>query len=82
MLAPTPAASPDRLRGHPVDFHDLRHYYASQRIRHGASVKAVQARLGHKEASDTLDTYWYHHGLRQNDHGATANVISPLEASD
>jgi integrase len=38
-------------------FHDLRHYYASLLIRHGASVKAVQARLGHKNASETLDTY-------------------------
>jgi integrase len=38
-------------------FHDLRHYYASLLIRHGASVKAVQARLGHKHASETLDTY-------------------------
>ncbi|WP_425596167.1 hypothetical protein [Promicromonospora iranensis] len=42
----------------------MRHYYASPRIRHGASVKAVQVRLGHKDASETLDTYWYHHGLQ------------------
>ncbi|MBL0886189.1 tyrosine-type recombinase/integrase [Myceligenerans indicum] len=40
-----------------LTFHDLRHYYASLLIRHGASVKAVQARLGHKNASETLDTY-------------------------
>src|SRR4051794_13521810 len=37
--------------------HDLRHYYASLLIRHGESVKTVQARLGHKNASETLDTY-------------------------
>ncbi|MGD0286122.1 MAG: tyrosine-type recombinase/integrase, partial [Acidimicrobiales bacterium] len=38
-------------------FHDLRHYYASLLIRHGESVKTVQARLGHANASETLDTY-------------------------
>lgn len=38
-------------------FHDLRHYYASLLIRHGESVKTVQARLGHKSATETLDTY-------------------------
>lgn len=42
---------------HTVVFHDLRHYYASLLIRHGASVKVVQARLGHKSAGETLDTY-------------------------
>lgn len=38
-------------------FHDLRHYYASTLIHHGASVKVVQDRLGHASASETLDTY-------------------------
>jgi integrase len=38
-------------------FHELRHYYASLLIRHGESVKVVQARLGHATASETLDTY-------------------------
>lgn len=38
-------------------FHDLRHHYASLLIRHGESVKVVQARLGHKSAQETLDTY-------------------------
>jgi integrase len=38
-------------------FHELRHYYASLLIRHGQSVKVVQARLGHASASETLDTY-------------------------
>jgi len=38
-------------------FHSLRHYYASLLIRHGESVKTVQARLGHASASETLDTY-------------------------
>jgi integrase len=38
-------------------FHGLRHYYASLLIRHGESVKTVQARLGHATAAETLDTY-------------------------
>lgn len=38
-------------------FHDLRHYYASLLIRHGESVKVVQARLGHATAAETLDSY-------------------------
>lgn len=38
-------------------FHDLRHYYASLLIRHGESVKVVQARLGHASATETLETY-------------------------
>lgn len=35
----------------------LRHYYASLLIRYGESVKTVQGRLGHKSATETLDTY-------------------------
>jgi integrase len=37
--------------------HDLRHYFASVLIRSGASVKVVQARLGHSSAKTTLDVY-------------------------
>ncbi len=37
--------------------HDLRHYYASVLIRSGASVKVLQARLGHASAKTTLDVY-------------------------
>jgi len=37
--------------------HDLRLFYASLLIRHGESVKVVQARLGHASASETFDTY-------------------------
>ncbi len=49
------AASRAGLKG--LRFHDLRHFYASLLIRHGESVKVVQARLGHASASETLDTY-------------------------
>jgi len=37
--------------------HDLRHYFASVLIRSGASVKVVQARLGHSSTKTTLDVY-------------------------
>lgn len=40
-----------------LGFHALRHYYASLLIRHGESVKTVQARLGHSSAAMTLDVY-------------------------
>jgi integrase len=40
-----------------LTFHDLRHFYASLLISQGASVKVIQARLGHKSAVETLDTY-------------------------
>ncbi len=38
-------------------FHELRHHYASLLIEGGASVKTVQALLGHKSAEETLNTY-------------------------
>ena len=37
--------------------HDLRHFYASLLISQGQSVKVVQSRLGHRSATETLDTY-------------------------
>jgi integrase len=38
-------------------FHELRHHYASVLISGGESVTTVQERLGHKSATETLDTY-------------------------
>ena len=49
--------SAPRLPAKAPTFHDLRHFYASLLIRHGESVKTVQARLGHAGAAETLDTY-------------------------
>jgi integrase len=40
-----------------VTFHDLRHFYASALIASGCSVVAVQAALGHANATETLNTY-------------------------
>ena len=37
--------------------HLLRRYHASLLIRHGKSVKTVQARVGPASAAETLDTY-------------------------
>jgi integrase len=37
--------------------HDLRHFYASAQIRGGQSIKVLQGLLGHKSATETLDTY-------------------------
>lgn len=37
--------------------HNLRHYYASGLIAHGADVVTVQRALGHAKASTTLNTY-------------------------
>jgi integrase len=58
--------------------HDLRHYYASLLIARGASVKVVQARLGHASAKTTLDTYGH---LWPDDEDATrATVDAELSA--
>jgi integrase len=45
--------------GLPMDLrvHDLRHTAASLAIRENASVKVVQAMLGHRSATQTLDRY-------------------------
>lgn len=37
--------------------HSLRHYFASVQIRGGQSIKVLQGLLGHKSATETLDTY-------------------------
>jgi integrase len=40
-----------------IRFHDLRHSNASQLLRQGVPVRVVSARLGHSNASVTLNTY-------------------------
>ncbi|MFF7854108.1 tyrosine-type recombinase/integrase [Streptomyces sp. NPDC007904] len=52
--------------------HDLRHFYASVLIKHGASVKKVQRRLGHAKPSITLDLYVH---LYEDDEDTTAAII-------
>jgi hypothetical protein len=55
---------------------------ASLLIRHGESVKTVQARLGHASASETLDTYshlWPDSDDRTRE--AVDQVLGPLATS-
>jgi integrase len=40
-----------------VTMHDLRHFYASALIRAGLNPKVVAERLGHANASMTLNVY-------------------------
>ncbi|WP_109507215.1 tyrosine-type recombinase/integrase [Nocardioides speluncae] len=56
--------------------HDLRHYYASVQIRGGQSIKVLQALLGHKSATETLDTYG--HLMGDEDDRSRAVVQSAL----
>jgi len=55
-----------------IGFHALRHYYASMLIAGGASVKAVQSRLGHATSAETLDTYAH---LWPDDDGSTRAIV-------
>jgi integrase len=50
----------------------LRHHFASLLIARGASVKVVQARLGHSSAKTTLDVYGH---LWPDDEDATRAAI-------
>lgn len=56
-------------------FHELRHTQATQLLANGVDVKTVQARLGHANASTTLD--YYAHALPENDQKA-AELIAGM----
>jgi integrase len=58
-----------------VRFHDLRHFAATQLLAAGVPVKTVSARLGHANASTTLNIYAHH--LESSDEEA-ANVLAGL----
>ncbi len=57
-----------------LKFHELRHTQATQLLANGVDVKTVQARLGHANASVTLN--WYAHAVPENDIEAAAMVGS------
>lgn len=59
-------------------YQDLRHYLASLLIASGADVKVVQARLRHKSAKTTLDTY--SHLWPDSDDSTRRAVAAVLEA--
>ena len=48
------AGLPDSVR-----VYDLRHFHASTLLDAGLSIKDVQERLGHANATMTLDRYWH-----------------------
>ncbi|ANZ18813.1 tyrosine-type recombinase/integrase [Streptomyces noursei] len=55
--------------------HDLRHFFASVLIKHGATVKKVQRLLGHAEPSITWDLYVH---LWEDDEDDTADIIDAV----
>ena len=58
-----------------LKFHELRHTQATQLLANGVDVKTVQTRLGHANASITLN--WYAHSVPENDRKA-AQIIGDL----
>lgn len=58
-----------------LKFHELRHTQATQLLANGVDVKTVQTRLGHANASITLN--WYAHSVPENDRRA-AQIIGDL----
>ncbi|WP_417142321.1 tyrosine-type recombinase/integrase [Raoultibacter massiliensis] len=62
-----------------LKFHELRHTQATQLLANGVDVKTVQSRLGHSDASITLN--WYAHAVPENDEKA-ANLIGELFAAE
>ena len=62
-----------------VRLHDLRHFVASQLLGAGVDVRTVAGRLGHRNASTTLNVYA--HFLEQSDRAA-ADVMGRLIVDD
>ncbi len=60
-----------------LKFHELRHTQATQLLANGTDVKTVQTRLGHANASLTLN--WYAHAIPENDEKA-AQLVGELFA--
>lgn len=58
-------------------FHELRHTQATLLLGSGVDVKTVQARLGHADASITLN--WYAHAMPGNDRQAADLLAAIME---
>lgn len=64
--------------GFPFYFHILRHTHATMLIQHGASIKDVQLRLGHRTVRSTLEVYThYHQSASEN----TVNILEKLSVN-
>lgn len=61
-----------------LKFHELRHTQATQLLANGVDVKTVQTRLGHSNASLTLN--WYAHAMPENDERAAELMGALLSA--
>jgi integrase len=60
-----------------VRLHDLRHFNATSLLANGADLRTVSGRLGHANASTTLDIY--SHFVRQADEKAASTIGSVLD---
>lgn len=58
-----------------LKFHELRHTQATLLLSQGVDVKTVQSRMGHSNASITLN--WYAHAVPENDRAA-ADLLGKL----
>ena len=56
----------------PIVLYGFRHSHATNLIRAGVPIKVVSRRLGHKDASTTMNVYWH---LFQEDEELVLNVI-------
>lgn len=63
-----------------LKFHELRHTQATLLLANGVDVKTVQARMGHANASITLN--WYAHAVPENDAKAAAVVGALLSQEE
>ncbi len=61
-----------------LKLHELRHTQATQLLANGVDLKTVQTRLGHSNASLTLN--WYAHALPENDQKAAELIGNLLSA--
>jgi integrase len=68
-----------RRLGIKVTPHQLRHYFATHTLSHGASIKAISAILGHVDTSTTADIYW--HILDQQEITDQHAKYSPLKGA-
>jgi integrase len=62
-----------------IRFHDLRHTHASELLRRGTPLKTVSQRLGHANATVTLNIYAH---VMDGDDKQAANVVQNCFASD